>query len=186
MLVRLDTLKLTQAAAFLLKRYGGFITRKRLLKLLYIADRELIRDTRRPLTGDRPVAMDHGPVLTHTYDLLKGTTTEGALWNRHIQPVAPYTHKLVDDPGVGRLSKLELSKLDEVLQRYWWIDDDDLSLLTHDFPEWRRNAPPPKGVRPIPTEHVLEAVGLGGEAAKMQADAQADLELDALFAEVGP
>jgi len=106
-----------------------FITRKSLLKLLYIADRELLQATHRPLTGDRPVAMDHGPVLTHTYDLLKGTATGIDIWNTYIQQVAPYTHRLVADPGVGRLSKVELAKLEEVVDRYWQTDDDDLPSL---------------------------------------------------------
>lgn len=184
MFARLDNAKLVQAAAFLLRRYGGFITRRRLLKLLYIADRELLRETHRSLTGDRAVAMEHGPVLSHTYDLLKGTATGADAWDRHVQQVAPFTHRLVGDPGVGRLSRAELAKLGEVFERYWWIDDDELSALTHDFPEWRRNEPPPKGTRPIPTEHVLEAVGLTpADRERAGAEAHADAELDALFAE---
>src|SRR5687767_10392546 len=138
MLIRLDIMKLTQAAAFVTKRYNGFITRRRLLKVLYIADRELLKETHRPITGDHPLAMKYGPVLSHTYDLLKGEATGVDVWNRYIRQVAPYTHQLVDDPGVGKLSKRELAKLDEVVQRYWWIDDDELSDLTHAFPEWKR------------------------------------------------
>ena len=182
MLIKFDTIKVTQAAAVLLKRYNGFITRKRLLKLLYIADRELIKQTRRPLTGDNAVAMDYGPVLSRTYDLLKGEASGYDVWNRYIQQIAPYTHKLIDDPGIGKLSRLELAKLDEVTQRYWWIDDDELSELTHDFPEWKRNAPPKGNRNPIPTEHVLEALGFGADIDKFRRETQADNELDALLA----
>jgi hypothetical protein len=32
-------------------------------KLLYLADRESLKKTGRPITGDRVVAMEHGPVL---------------------------------------------------------------------------------------------------------------------------
>ena len=182
MLVRFDTIKVTQAAGVLLKRYNGFITRKRLLKLLYITDRELIQQTHRPLTGDQPVAMDYGPVLSKTYDLLKGETSGYELWNRYIQQIAPYTHRLIEDPGIGKLSKLELSKLDEVTQRYWWIDDDELSDLTHDFPEWKRNEPPKGSRKVIPIEHVLEALGFAGDLEKFRDEAQAENELDALLA----
>jgi uncharacterized phage-associated protein len=181
MVIRLDILKLTQAAAVLLKRHNGFITRMRLLKLLYITDRELLAETRRPLTGDHPVAMDFGPVLTHTYDLLKGEATGVDVWGRYIQQVAPYTHRLAEDPGVGKLSKRELSKLDEVVQRYWWVEDHELSLLTHEFPEWKRNAPAKRSRKWIPTEHVLEAVGLGQDVERIKQDAQAEAELDALL-----
>jgi uncharacterized phage-associated protein len=182
MLVKFDTVKVTQAAGFLLKRHNGFITRKRLLKLLYIADRELIQQTHRPLTGDKPVAMDHGPVLSKTYDLLKGETSGYEFWNRYIQQVAPYTHKLVEDPGIGKLSKLELAKLDEVTQRYWWIDDDELSNLTHEFAEWKRNEPTKGSRNVIPTEHLLEALGFAADIEKFRQETQADHELDALLA----
>ena len=182
MLVKFDTIKVTQAAGLLLKRYNGFITRKRLLKLLYITDRELIQETHRPLTGDQPVALDYGPVLSKTYDLLKGETSGYEFWNRYIQQIAPYTHKLIEDPGIGKLSKLELAKLDEVTQRYWWMDDDELSDLTHAFPEWKRNEPPKGSRNFIPTEHVLEALGFGADIEKFRDEAQADHELDALLA----
>jgi uncharacterized phage-associated protein len=184
MLIRMDILKVTQAAAFLLKKNNGFITRKRLLKLLYIADRELIQSTHRPITGDRPVAMDHGPVLSHTYDLLKGTATGADVWNRYIEQIGPFTHKLIGDPGVGRMSKIELEKLEEVVERYRLMDDDDLCEVTHEFEEWKRNQPPKKQMRPIPTEHVLEALGLGGAIEQLKSASRADAELDALLGSV--
>jgi uncharacterized phage-associated protein len=184
MLIRMEILKVTQAAAFLLKKHQGFMTRKRILKLLYIADRELILSSRRPLTGDRPVAMDHGPVLSHTYNLLKGTATGGKIWDRYIEQIGPFTHRLIRDPGVGRMSKIELQKLTELVERYWLIDDDELSALTHEFAEWKRNEPPKKQARQIPLEHVLEALGLAGEIEKMNRSAREEAELDALLASV--
>ena len=57
--------KTAQASAVLLKQEPGQrMGRLRLLKMPYIADREWIKCCRRPITGDRIVAMDHGPVLT--------------------------------------------------------------------------------------------------------------------------
>lgn len=182
MFIRFDILKVTQAAAYLLKRHNGFITRIRLLKLLYIADRELLAETHRPLSGDRPVAMDHGPVLTHAYDLLKGEATGAEIWNRYIRQVAPYTHGLVEDPGVGKLSKAELAKLNAVVERFWWVDDWELSQYTHGFAEWQRNAPSKGGVNAIPVEHVLEAAGLSGDLIKLSVEADAETELDDLLA----
>jgi len=32
---------------------------------------------------------------------------------------------LIADPGVGKLSKVELAKLEELVQRYWFMDDEE-------------------------------------------------------------
>jgi len=42
----------------------------KLIKLLYIIDREALLRWGRPLTGDRYVSMDHGPVLSQTLNLI--------------------------------------------------------------------------------------------------------------------
>jgi hypothetical protein len=49
----------------LLELHGDRMEYVRLLKLLYIADREMMAEAGAPVTGDRAVAMDHGPVLSH-------------------------------------------------------------------------------------------------------------------------
>jgi len=44
----------------------------KLMKLLYLADRESMRRNGRPISGDRYVSMDHGPVLSQTLNLING------------------------------------------------------------------------------------------------------------------
>jgi uncharacterized phage-associated protein len=53
----------------------------RMLKLLYIADRESLRATGRPITGDQMVAMEHGPVLSGVFDLIKGEHKAWPRWS---------------------------------------------------------------------------------------------------------
>jgi hypothetical protein len=130
--------------------------------------------------------MERGPVLSHTYDLLKGEATGVEIWNQYIGQVAPFTHKLLADPGVGKLSKVELAKLTELVERFWNLDDEDLSELTHGFPEWQRNAPVAKGSKKISTEHVLEALGLKDQIESLRKETAAESELDALLASVTP
>ena len=60
---RFDFEKSLQAAGCLLELHGDRMEYVRLLKLLYIADREMMAEAGAPITGDRAVAMDHGPVL---------------------------------------------------------------------------------------------------------------------------
>lgn len=72
--------KTLQAVAVLLELDGGRMARIRLLKLLYIVDRELLADVARPLTGARVVAMKYGPVLSQVYDLIKGEAARAGVW----------------------------------------------------------------------------------------------------------
>ncbi len=73
MIFRIDTRKAIEAAATLLRLAPHRIMgRKRLLALLYIADRESLKRRGRPIVGGRLCAMDYGPIHSEVYDLIKG------------------------------------------------------------------------------------------------------------------
>ena len=111
MIFRFNIAKTIQASAVLLKaEQTNRMSRLRLLKLLYISDREALTERARPITGDRPVAMDHGPVLTNTYDLIKGEDFLATEWDKYIKREGRDA-VLASDPGVGDLSRYEIAKL---------------------------------------------------------------------------
>lgn len=56
--------KATEAAARLLKLRGGAMSHMKLIKLLYLLDREAYVRWGRPVTYDTYVSMPHGPVLS--------------------------------------------------------------------------------------------------------------------------
>jgi uncharacterized phage-associated protein len=155
MKLRFNFEKALQAAGVLLRRDGKKMSRLRLLKLLYIADRELLAAKGRTITGDQVVAMKYGPVLSRTYDLIKGAEARAGEWEEFIHSDG-YAVELRGDPGLDDLSSAEIAKLQEVSDRYRDVDDEDLSTLTHDFPEWKRH-PARSGVELIPWEEVLAA-----------------------------
>ena len=62
--------KATQAAAYLLRLRGGRMSYMKLIKLLYLADRISLNRRGRPITTDRYVSMDRGPVLSRTLNLI--------------------------------------------------------------------------------------------------------------------
>jgi uncharacterized phage-associated protein len=181
MIIPFNALKVAQAAAVVIKEHDGRISRLRLLKLLYIADREALAETLRPITGDRPVAMDHGPVLTHTYDLIKSQSTDSAEWDRYIQQRGPQDLELIEAPGLGMLSRYEIEKLKDVSARHRSMNDFDISMETHGFEEWIRNQPPKGRSRAIPIDHLLEALNLGSLKSELSAAAETELELDQLL-----
>src|SRR5947208_1621904 len=92
--------KALQAAGVLLDADGGRMEYIRLLKLLYIADRELLGATGRTLTGDRAYALDHGPVLSRVYDTIKGQTADAGRWSQFVHKDG-YKVVLTADPGRG-------------------------------------------------------------------------------------
>src|SRR5690348_12475436 len=67
-----DPEKFFQVAGYFMTRCPGDMTRKRLLKLLYFADREHLLLYGRPIVKDYYVNMDQGPVASRAYDLIKG------------------------------------------------------------------------------------------------------------------
>src|SRR5260370_3038471 len=89
-----------QAAAHLIRlQPNSRLNYTRALKLLYVAERELLAETGSLLTADRPCAMENGPVLSRTYNLIKGQapTEQHSTWNRYL-PTAGYDLVLKDAP----------------------------------------------------------------------------------------
>jgi uncharacterized phage-associated protein len=174
-----DFEKTLQATGVLLNLDGSRKDRIRLLKLLYIADRELLAQAGRPLTGDMAVAMKNGPVLSRVYDLIRGVAGRTEDWSRFIESVN-YSVMLRADPGRGKLSKREVEKLSAVTERYRNLDDFELSELTHSFGEWNRHYEPDTSTA-IPWEDVLEAQGRPELVAIVKGDEESRRYLDDLF-----
>ncbi len=175
--------KSLQAAGVLLRLEEGRMPYMRLLKLLYIADREMLAATASPVTSDRAYAMKLGPVLSRIFDLIRGTDPRFDEWSVHIQTQG-YAVKLMVDPGRGRLSKGEVEKLTEISERYRSKDRWELSDLTHDFPEWKWHWPDEAdgGSYPIPWEDMLKAQGHNNEIVEVvEADEKSRNYMDKIF-----
>ncbi|MCH8153266.1 MAG: SocA family protein [Planctomycetes bacterium] len=181
MVFRLDVAKAIQAAAVLLRlESGNRMNYMRLLKLLYIADRESLKETARPITGDRVVAMDRGTVLSGVFDLIKGQHIDARHWDEFIE-TARFDVQLRGDPGNGKLSRYEIAKLQEISRRYESDDEWAMVDITHQFEEWRRNKPQEKSSRPIPLEDILDAVGRSADKHAIIQDASDAAAFDRFF-----
>jgi uncharacterized phage-associated protein len=157
---RFSLQKKIQAAGVIL-RNRGHMDRLRLLKLLYIADRESLRERGTPIVGGLMVAMDHGPLHSEIYDLIKGSHAKEAEWSEYIESEGS-TVTLRNDPGRLDLSPYEIDKLNQIAERYQDVDTWALSTLTHDFEEWA--ACVQRGTsKPIPAEKLLGALGFDSD-----------------------
>lgn len=152
--------KKIQAAGVILRGRGP-MDRLRLLKLLYISDRESLQERGVPIVGGLMVAMKHGPLHSEIYDLIKGSHVNEADWSEAIESTGSSV-SLKADPGRLDLSPYEIDKLNEVTEKYGEVDTWELSELTHDFQEWKDSFI--KGTsRPIPADKLLKEVGFSDE-----------------------
>jgi uncharacterized phage-associated protein len=71
----LDRHKAVEAIDYVAREWPG-VTQYYLCKIMYFADKEHCLDWGRTITGDRYVAMDHGPVPSRVYEMLKPASGE--------------------------------------------------------------------------------------------------------------
>jgi uncharacterized phage-associated protein len=154
-----DERKARAAASLLLKQEGGRMPYLRLIKLLYLADREAIDRRGRPIVGGRYVSMNYGPVLSEVLDLVK---RGGPDWSEVVEKVDREV-RLKGEPDLGPLSEDEIGILLEAVEVYRTLDRWKLCEFTHGLPEWQD---PKGGAIDITPEDILRALGKTDEAAE--------------------
>ena len=105
--------KATQAATQFLRLRGGRISYIKLIKLLYLADREALIRWGRPITTDCYVSMDVGPVVSRIYDLIRNEPSPNSvkIWSKFISDPEDYEVRLLGDPGSGKSTLLRFLAL---------------------------------------------------------------------------
>lgn len=158
--------KAAQAAAFLIYKAGGKLEILKLMKLMYLAERESLRLFGETITGDAFVSMPHGPVLSMTYDCINGNNKyEVGGWNDWIADKENHTVTL-KDPSMLRtpeenllaLSDSDLEALSNTWENFGHYSAWDLRNMTHDglCPEWED---PQGSSRPISIKKLLGILG---------------------------
>jgi uncharacterized phage-associated protein len=164
-----DPQRATQAAAFLVNCSGAKeMQYLKLLKLLYFADRESIKENGYPITGDQAYAMKHGPVLTTVYDFISADEwVDHAVWDESFSTEPEYMVRLKKDPGTGKLSRGDKRILRAVYALHKDLDGFEVSELTHLLPEFvttnKRRIDSNRGSEIIPIEETLKALGFSQE-----------------------
>ena len=149
--------KATQAAVRLLRNRGGRMSYMKLIKLLYLADREALSRWGRSISTDTYVSMKHGPVLSRVLNLI----TEGedpsfgeTMWGRHISEPDHYDVILKEDSPGDLLSEAEDEFLDETSRNFGHMNRWKLVDLVHTLPEWKD---PDGSAFPIEYADILKA-----------------------------
>jgi len=174
--------KTTQIAAMLLSLNNGKMPYLRLLKLLYMIDRLSLERWGEPLTFDKYCSMDHGPVLSRTYDNIKdgNLLLDESYWHEYISSNPDtYTVQLLKEGESTKLSKAEIELIREVYDEYKEIDRWDLSEMTHNLPEYQN----PEGSSiSIEITDILKAVNKSEEEiTEIVCDLEDQAYMDRLF-----
>ena len=151
--------KATQAAARLLKLRGGTMSHLKLIKLLYLVEREALTRFGAPLAYDRYVSMPHGPVMSATLDRINEREAyEGGYWDQYIGPKRNNEVSLRDLQVVpnDQLSPAEESLIDEIFRRHGHLGRWELVRFTHTLPEW---IDPEGSSLPIDPGDILRSAG---------------------------
>jgi uncharacterized phage-associated protein len=154
--------KAAQVAAFFALKQGGSINIVKLMKLIYLGDREFLKRYDTPILHDRLVSMPKGPVNSNAYNCASGQV-QAATWDSYIQDNANHMVSVATDnltvAELKELSKAELRVLDSVWDNFGALNQWQLVEYTHDnCAEWED---PEGSSDTIPYERILRVLGKG-------------------------
>jgi uncharacterized phage-associated protein len=157
--LQFDEAKATQVAALFLQLRGGQMHYIKLIKLMYLADREALLQWGFPITMDHYVSMNNGPVLSRVLNLITEDRTK-PVWSQYISaPMGEYEVQLIREAPTDRMSRAEERLIRGIFTQYGHRNRWDLiDNVMHKLPEWRD---PNNSSIPIQPRDILEA---GGES----------------------
>lgn len=154
--------KAREAILYLAKRTKKAPTYMRIVKLMYLADKTSLEQYGRFISGDTYFAMQHGPVPTHAFNMLKEQDAQDngfeIIKDRHPTIIA---HR---DANIDYLSESDTLCLDQTLELFDKFPTFYLRDITHDdawATTWKENGE--SGSREIPLERIAELLENGDE-----------------------
>ena len=162
--------KVAQIAAYLLRKEGRPAPYMKLLKLMYLADRESVRLYGDTLSGDRLVSMPHGPVLSLAYELMNGASNDDN-WSRWITARAAYDINTTAQSNHWELDELsgpDREILDQIYAQFGAMTKWELRDWTHAHcQEWEDPNGSSFDIKP---EKLFLALGAGEKEASERAE----------------
>ncbi len=171
--------KASQAAARLIDKSGGPIDYLRLIKLIYLSDRESILRRGIPIVGGHYFSMRKGPTIGEVMDFVNQRNAEQ--WAEMISPRFGNEIRLQSCPNFDSLSKSEMEILDLAVAQHAHRTTDELVDWCHENCEEYENVPVHHR-KPIEVEAILRAGGKGIKTIqKIVGNAREIEEMDALL-----
>ncbi len=135
----------------------------KLMKLMYLAERESLGRYGFPLTEDALVSMPHGPVLSQTLNHIDGDVESGEDgWDAWVSAKADHEVEAIERPPavaeLDELSNADLTVLADVWGQFGGLDKYAIRDYSHKLPEWDN---PHGSSKPIALQRVFQAFGYG-------------------------
>jgi len=151
-------------AALILKNEGQMLNILKAIKLVYIIDRESIKQCGFPVLDEPHYSLPHGPVNSCTYNHINGECRDETGWSDFLTARENHCVGLANNEisldDLDELSDAEISYIDDVWARFGSMDHWDLVEWTHNpdnVPEWED---PNGSALFIPLQNIMNAVGL--------------------------
>jgi len=151
---KFDEKKTTQMASHLLQSNGGKMNHMKLVKLIYLSDRESLRRWNHPMTGDDYYSLPHGTIVSRTLNMLNRKVS-ASYWGKFISERSGNTVRLLKRCTARQLSIRELRLLDELFEQFKEYDEFKLRDYCHALPEYKN---PGRSRIPILVEDILRAL----------------------------
>jgi uncharacterized phage-associated protein len=155
---KFDEKKAVQSAVLLLNKNGGKMNYMKLIKLLYLAEREALDRFQRPIIGDSYCSLPKGPILSRVLDRINNEEEPGNIseWGQHIATKG-YDVVVQQEAGEDELSEIEISILEEIYDKFKGFNQYQMVDFCHrTLTEWND---PNGSSLPIPVENILAALG---------------------------
>src|SRR5690554_5044261 len=159
--------KVAQMSAYFLKKRRGQMSYMKLIKLLYLADRESLMQIGESISADDHYSMKHGPVLSKTLDLINGRI-DSVVWASWISAESGHEVRLkknkLNRDSFDELSDFETDILDQIWSKYGKKKRWELVEITHEqLPEWKNTD---RTSIPIDPRAQFQAMGYSEEKAQ--------------------
>ena len=150
--------RIAAATAVVMDEFGGNVDVFFLMKALYRADRRMLEEFGRPITGDRYSSMPMGPILCETYDLVRGKSDAPGMQDRWNEAFSTNQNTVTPKGEIDRgpLAPVEEGILrdEALLVRQKRDNRESVAEWMHQTcPEWERV--PAKTSKPLPIERIL-------------------------------
>jgi uncharacterized phage-associated protein len=165
-LVGFRSRKAAQASTLFLNKSSGRIDKLKLIKLLYMCERDSIRIRGRPIFYDEFYSLEHGPICSNALDAINGKL-DVSIWSEYLAKKTDrdiYIVPKVNEYDLDELSTSDIDIITAVWGRLGGMTAREIRNWTHqNCPEYREIE---SGRLPIQLDDISAAIW-GGESAHL-------------------